>query len=80
MELGLDSSFDSHRGDLDDRRRPTGASRALPVAREARGVLSGPCRVHGPQHHPRCRGGPVTSPGSQRNEGTCATEGRVRVD
>ena len=80
MELGPDSSFDSQRGDLDDRKRPTGVSQALPAAREARGMLSGPCRVHSPQHHPRCRGGPVTSPGPQRNEGTRATEGWVRVD
>ena len=85
MELGLGSSFDSHRGDLEVRRRPLGtvhgwASRALPAAREAWGTLGGPGRVLAPQHHPCRLGGPVTSPGSQRNEGTRATELWARVD
>ena len=85
MELGPDSSFDSHRGDLEVGRRPLGAvpgwaSRALPAAREAWGMLGGPGRLPAPQHHPRHLGAPVTSPGPQRNEGTRATEGRARVD
>lgn len=75
----------TYRGDLEVRRRPLGAvpgwaSRAIPAAREAWGMLGGPCRVHAPQRHPRHLGGPVTSAGSQRNEDTRATEGRARVD